>query len=130
MSVLDDVFYGVSDKFRWFPDTEVWRDKCKNGEYWASSAELKVQNNPDGKIHGDCDDWCALVRDGLTAKGILSRLVLCQVPEQGLHLVVDVDGIILDCRQQMPVSRDDLNYQFLSISGHHAGEPWHLIVKD
>lgn len=130
MSVLDDVFYDISDHFRWVPDSEVWLEKCKNAEYWASSAELKAQNNIDGKIHGDCDDWCALVRDGLMSKGILSRLVLCQVPEQGLHLVVDVDGIILDCRQQTPVSRDDLDYQFLSTSGHHACEPWHLIVKD
>ena len=130
MSILDDVFYGVSDCFRWFPDTEVWCEKCKSGEYWASSAELRAQRNQDGKIHGDCDDWCALVRDGLTEKGILSRLVLCQVPNQGLHLVVEVEGIILDCRQKMPVSRDDLDYEFLSISGHLAGEPWHLIVKD
>lgn len=130
MSILDDVFYGVSDKFRWMPDTVVWGEKCKAGEFWASSAELRAQNNPDGKMHGDCDDWCALVRDGLTAQGIQPRLVLCDLPNEGLHLVVDVDGIILDCRQKMPVSRDDLNYTFLSASGLHAGDPWHLILKD
>lgn len=129
MAILDDVFYGVSDKFRWFPDTDVWREKCKAGEYWASVKELLSQRNPDGKIHGDCDDWCALVRDGLTKHEILSRLVLCQVPNEGLHLVVDVSGIILDCRQKIPVSRDDMDYDFLASSGYHAGEPWHIIVK-
>lgn len=128
MTILDDVFYGVSDHFVWYPDTEVWRDKCKAGEYWASVKELLAQRNPDGKIHGDGDDWCALVRDALTAKGLLSRLDLCQVPHEGLHLVVDVDGIILDCRQKMPCSRDDLDYTWLTISGLHAGEPWRRII--
>ena len=130
MSILDDVFYGVSDHFVWHPDSEVWGDKCKAGEYWASSAELRTQNNSDRKIHGDCDDWCALVRDGLTANGIASRLVMCMVPNAGLHLVVDVDGIILDCRQKMPVSRDDLDYTFLSASGVYQGDAWHVITKD
>ena len=65
-----------------------------------------------------------LLRDA----GINNRLVYCEVNGSG-HLVVEVQGWILDNMQQTVVANTLLdNYRWLRISGYQAGDPWREII--
>ena len=46
----------------------------------------------------------------------------------GGHLVTEVEGWILDNRHAWPISRDDLPYEWVRISGYEPGDPWHEIA--
>lgn len=97
-------------------------------EYWATESEIPDEGN----VMGDCDDFAALIRKLLRKQRITSRLVYVLFKEEGkwqAHLVVEVNGWILDNRYNTVKRRDDLPYLWLSISGYEAGSPWHAIVN-
>lgn len=85
----------------------------------------------DGKqfLFDDCDGFCLACRVLLRERGISSRLVYCEVDNAG-HLVVEVDGWILDVLQDKVISNSLLHntYRWLRISGYEAGDPWRKIV--
>jgi len=79
-------------------------------------------------IRDDCDGFCLACRTLLRKQGIKSRLVYCEIKGGG-HLVVEVDGWILDNRQRTVVANTLLtNYRWLRISGYEPGEPWREII--
>ena len=79
-------------------------------------------------LRDDCDGFCLACRVLLRKMGIASRLVYCEYGRIG-HLVVEVQGWILDLRQRGVVPNTLLSrYRWLRISGYEAGEPWREIL--
>ncbi len=79
-------------------------------------------------ILDDCDGFCLAVRKLLRDAGIASRLVYCEINGMG-HLVVEVQGWILDNRQSTVVPNSLLkDYRWLRISGFEPGEPWREVI--
>lgn len=77
-------------------------------------------------LSDDCDGFCLACRTLLRRRGIASRLVYCTVDGTG-HLVVEVDGWILDNLQKTVVANTLLSaqkYRWLRISGFNQGDPW------
>lgn len=121
---ITKAFYNVLNRFQYTPDEQAWGSP----EYWASPKEMAAQADADGMVRGDCDDFAILCRDELAKAGLRSRLVFCQVETGGYHLVCEIDGWVLDCRHRIVMPRDDLPYQWVSISGYATGEEWREIV--
>lgn len=99
-------------------------EKDVGGESWVMPPAFY-----DGKqlIVDDCDGFCLACRKLLRQEDIASRLVYCEYQGMG-HLVVEVEGWILDNLQDKVISNTLLDYQWLRISGYEAGDPWHEIV--
>jgi predicted transglutaminase-like cysteine proteinase len=57
-------------------------------------------------------------------------LVHCVVGDEGHHLVLEVEGWVLDNRYKWVMNRDDLDYKWVRISGYEKGDKWHRIKKD
>ncbi len=80
----------------------------------------------------DCDGFCLACRTLLRRAGIPSRLVYCEIQQQNRwfgHLVVEVDGWIMDLMQPNVVSNRTLvDYRWHRISGYQPGDPWREIV--
>lgn len=62
---------------------------------------------------GDCEDFALACRDRLEARGINPDLVFCRVETGGGHLVLHVDGWILDNRYKWVMRQDDLPYEWV-----------------
>lgn len=81
-------------------------------------------------LRDDCDGFCLACRALLRKMGIASRLVYCELGRSG-HLVVEVQGWILDLRQTGVVANSLLSrYRWLRISGYEAGDPWREIIQE
>ena len=119
---LQELLDSVQSRFTYVPDEERFGE----ADYWMTISDLDA----DGKLRGDCDDHALLCRHELRAKYIPNRLLFCQCENGEYHLVCEVDGWILDNRFERVISRDDLQYRWIAISGFEAGEPWHEIVAD
>lgn len=80
-------------------------------------------------ITGDCEDFALACRVLLREQGIEnSRLVYCFTERAEGHLVLEVEGWILDNRQKKVVMKQKLTrqgYSWVSISGYLPGEPWY-----
>ncbi|MCH7816242.1 MAG: transglutaminase-like cysteine peptidase [Proteobacteria bacterium] len=115
---LQKVFRRVNKNFIFENDT--------GGEHW----EMPPPGYDANKIlRDDCDGFCLACRILLRRDQIPNRLVYCEV-EGERHLVVEVEGWILDNLQQRVVSNKVLrHYRWLRISGYAAGEPWREIVS-
>lgn len=84
--------------------------------------------NGEQTLRDDCDGFCLACRTLLRQAGIDSRLVYCEIDDGG-HLVVEVQGWILDLRQVTVVPNTLLkDYRWRRISGYHPGDPWREIV--
>ena len=80
------------------------------------------------RIQDDCDGFCLACRLLLRKQAIPNRLVYCEIAGSG-HLVVEVEGWILDNRQVSVVPNTLLtHYRWLRISGYEPGEPWREIL--
>lgn len=79
-------------------------------------------------LRDDCDGFCLACRTLLRQRGIPSRLVYCEI-DGGGHLVVEVDGWILDLRLVSVVPNSLLtDYHWRRISGYQPGDPWREII--
>lgn len=78
-------------------------------------------------IVGDCEDFALACRKLCRDAGIETRLVVCLTETGEGHCVLECNGWILDNRHRRVRSRDDLDYQWLAISGYDAGDDWHTI---
>jgi len=81
----------------------------------------------------DCDGFCLACRSLLRKENIPSRLVYCEIEQRNRwfgHLVVEVDGWILDLMQPQVVPNSSLyGYRWHRISGYQPGDPWREIVS-
>ena len=113
---LKQVFHLVTKHFINLPDeAEHWQMPPPNytGTQW---------------LRDDCDGFCLACRVLLRQLGIPSRLVYCEIENTG-HLVVEVQGWILDNRQRTVVPNILLSdYTWLRISGFNPGDPWREII--
>lgn len=121
--LLKGVFAGAKSRFHYLSDEQAFGQE----EHWISPAEVGLQLANQGYILGDCDDFASLCVMSARSLGLPARFVLCLTEDGGTHLVCEVDGWILDNRQQDVTMRDDLAYTWLAISGFAGGEPWHAI---
>jgi len=64
---------------------------------------------------GDCEDFALHCRQQLKRKGIESDLVYCKTETNEGHLVVHVEGWILDNRHVWVMRQDDLAYTWLKL---------------
>ena len=115
---LKTIFHLVKRHFQQHPD---------QGEHWQMPPP-----DYDGRqlLRDDCDGFCLACRMLLRKRGIASRLVYCEIRGGG-HLVVEVEGWILDNRQATVVPNTLLNkqgYRWLRISGYNTGDPWREII--
>lgn len=80
------------------------RDQYQKDDYWRAD------------LRGDCEDFALWVRAQLTAAGIKSQLVYALTETGGAHIVVSVEGWILDNRHAWVMPRESLSYTWLSMS--------------
>lgn len=112
--------------------------KVKRNFVFKEDAGLEQWDMPparyDGRqlIRDDCDGFCLACRTLLRREHIPSRLVYCEVRQRNRlygHLVVEVQGWILDNRQDRVVPNTRLHdYRWRFISGYEPGEAWREIV--
>jgi len=99
------------------------KEQYSNIEKWV------IPENPD-KVKGDCEDFGLAIRTLLIEESIPCRLVFCYDETGAGHLVVSVDGWILDNRQTKVVTRDRLEkrgYIFIKQSGVELKDVWEFI---
>ncbi len=101
-------------------------------EHWVMPEDSYTGREP---LVGDCEDFALAARKLLRDRGIKSRLVACQDETGAGHLVLEMDGWIIDNRQLKLCSNRSLQkkgYRFLAISGYRSGETWHKLndLKD
>lgn len=125
VEAIAEVFDIVKSGFQYSSDAVAFA----KDEYWISPAEIRMQLAQCGKIVGDCDDFASACVMFARARKLPARFVLCFTEMGETHLVCEIDGWILDNRQSSVERRDDLNYQWIAISGYSRGDQWHLIVK-
>ena len=103
------------------------------GEYWMDGEEiLAALDKGRGGFKGDCDDFALACRKLCRDADIDSRLVFCNMrpgDRHSGHLVLEVDGWILSNTHKWLISRDDLGWEWVSISGYEKGDPWHNVRK-
>lgn len=100
-------------------------------EHWVDLDELEELDSTNrGEFKDDCDGYALAVRYQCRKVGIPNRLVFCRTETGGGHLVVSVDGYIIDNRNKWVMDREDVDYTWLKISGLEKGDPWHTIGKD
>lgn len=98
-------------------------------EHWVDQDELAdLDSKGRGEFKDDCDGMALACRYQCRKVGIPSRLVFCRTETGGYHLVLEVAGWIIDNREQWVRGRDDLDYEWISISGYEKGDPWREIV--
>lgn len=117
IDLLNDIHYMVRKNF-----IEITEPR----EEWTMPP-----SNYDGSqtLIDDCDGFCLACRILLRKAGIPSRLVYCEIENNG-HLVVEVDGWILDNRQRAVMPNTLLNdYVWMAISGYQSGDPWCRILN-
>lgn len=119
VKTLRSVFQELRSSHEYATDRQVWGLP----DHWESPDQINLK----AIRLEDCDGFALAVRKRLRELDIPNRLVLCEVPNQGYHLVCEVKGYIFDNRYLRLRSRDKMNYKWLAISGYEAGEPWRAL---
>lgn len=120
---LDAIHKEVYSRFTYTPDIKQWGEV----ERWLTKREAEAAILSEGTIKGDCDDFALVCRHLCRKQDIPSRLVVCKTEENEYHIVLEVDGWILDNRHRKVKARDDLPYEWIAVSGYEAGETWKYI---
>ena len=119
--ILQDVLEKLHDRFYEIDDMEQFGER----EYWA----LPQESLKEGYIVGDCDEFALYSWAELNKRGIRARLVATVTETGGSHMVVEVNGWILDSRDAFVVPRDHLDYEWIKISDYDLRKPWKKIVS-
>lgn len=97
-------------------------------EHWVGVSELKdLDSMARRTFKDDCDGHALACRYQCRKLGIPSRLVFCQTETWEYHLVLEVEGWILDNRRRWVIDRDHCDYTWISMSGVNKGDPWHEV---
>ena len=122
MTILRNQLQNIHQRVR-----RHFRQRADNGERWDMPPAGYDGNQ---LLTDDCDGFCLACRILLRRRGIASRLVYCEIGGNG-HLVVEVQGWILDLKQPRVVANRQLShYRWLRISGFDAGEPWRTVLPE
>jgi len=121
--IIKDIHKLVFSNFTYITDKKQYN----NIEKWVQPA-----SDYDGttSFKGDCEDFALACRKLLRDANIESRLVYCTVENGEGHLVLSVDGWILDNRFRAIKTNSYLvkhGYTFIKISGLNSGDPWHKL---
>lgn len=118
---LADIHRKVFDVFEYTTDKEQYGLT----EKWSVPPEFSRGMT----FKGDCDDFAMMCRKLCREEGIEnSRLVACLTELDEGHLVLEVEGYILDNRSRKLETKDSLTaagYKWLAISGYNPGDQWH-----
>lgn len=99
-------------------------------EHWVDVSELdSLESLAKRTFKDDCDGYALACRYQCRKVAISNRLVFCQTETHAYHLVLEVEGWILDNRYKHVIARDDVPYNWISMSGFERGDPWHEIGK-
>lgn len=80
------------------------------------------------ELEGDCDSFALWCRDRIKGLGVEADLIFCRTETGGGHLVLHIDGWIIDNRHGWVMSKDDLPYTWISL-GRPDGT-WLAIESD
>jgi len=83
--------------------------------YVSDKTQYKRNEHWTINLVGDCEDFALWCRQKLRESDIDSDLILCKVETGEGHLVLHVEGWILDNRHKWVQNRDDLPYEWLSL---------------
>jgi len=123
-SQLQAIVNKVSHVFSYTPDAKA-RSKF---EHWVDVEELKtIGDMGRGEFRDDCDGFALACRFLCREQGIENRLVFCRTETLEPHLVCESDGYIMDNRSKWVKRRDDVPYEWISISGYEKGDPWRRV---
>lgn len=119
---------------------EIHKKVFKNFTYKTDKAQYKIDEKwvqpskeYDGtsKIVGDCEDFALACRKLCRDAGLKTRLVFCEVGNEGGHVVLECQGWILDNRFNGVKTKDYLErnqkYKWVMISGYEPEEPWSYV---
>lgn len=91
-------------------------DRAHTGHtYVQDPAQYQRPEHWTVSLVGDCEDFALWCRKELALQGIASDLVYCLTEQGEGHLVLSVDGYILDNRHRWVMRRDDLDYRWISL---------------
>jgi predicted transglutaminase-like cysteine proteinase len=134
-STLQAVHSWAHVHFTYIPDEIRWLSNAPgtaaNGDHWETDAELLADLEAHGRVHGDCDAFAKLCWLALRRLEIPSRLLACQTETGGWHLVCEAGGWVLDNRQPVIASRQDLErlgYRWHSMSAFLPGGQWTAVA--
>ena len=98
-------------------------------DHWVDQDELNrdLDKSQRADFKDDCDGFALACRYKCRQLSIPSRLVLCRTETGEYHLVLEVEGWILDNRSKWVVKRDYVDYTWISISGFSKGDDWRSI---
>jgi predicted transglutaminase-like cysteine proteinase len=100
-------------------------------EHWVDASELESLDSAGrGTFKDDCDGHALACRYQCRKLQIPNRLVFCQTETGEYHLVLEVEGWILDNRRRWVIDRGHCEYKWISISGYEKGDPWHEVYTD
>jgi predicted transglutaminase-like cysteine proteinase len=116
----------------------AWRfdytsDKEQRGvpDHWVDQSELvNLDATKRGQFKDDCERYALSARHQCRHAHIPTRLVFCQTETGDYHLVLEVEGWIIDNRYKWVMNRDKLDYTWISMSGYEKGDPWTTIKDD
>lgn len=121
---LSEIHSKVFDVFEYTTDREHYGLE----EKWSVPPEYSA----DMTFKGDCDDFAMMCRKLCREAGIdNSRLVVCYDETGEGHLVLEVEGYVLDNRSRDLETQDSLSrvgYEWVAISGYNPGDPWYGIA--
>ena len=131
MTVKNEDLQAISDYVDWrFNYTS---DILQRGmpEHWVDVDELSgLDQMARGTFKDDCDGYALACRHQYRKVSIPNRLVFCQTETGEYHLVLEVEGWILDNRRRWVIDRGHCEYKWISISGYEKGDPWHEVYTD
>lgn len=91
-------------------------DRAHTGHtYVQDQAQYQRPEHWTTSLVGDCEDFALWCRQELAVHGIASDLIFCLTEQGEGHLVLSVDGYILDNRHRWVMRRDDLDYTWISL---------------
>lgn len=107
---------------------EVLHRAHRDHVYVSDQEKYGVREHWSVDLEGDCEDFALWVRNTLRDEyDIHGNLVFCKTENGVYHLVLSVDGWILDNRHDWVMSKNDLNYQWIKV-----GKPdgtWYEITE-
>lgn len=94
---------------------EVLTEAHSSHQYITDRAQYSLPEYWTASLTGDCEDFALFLREKLKELNIASNLIYCLTELGEGHLVLNVEGWILDNRHQWVVNKNDLDYTWVSL---------------